>query len=59
MITGDKLTSLTTREVDMGAILSALDETKAVGPDIVNQRVLHICSGELALPFTKIFATIL
>ena len=59
VVTGVYLTDLTTTEADVCAALSALVETKAVGPDGTSPRLLCRCSSKLARSLTRIFDAIL
>ena len=44
---------------EIRAVLAALEETKAVGPNKVSPRLLHRCSSLLGRPLSRLFETIL
>lgn len=55
LVAGVTLSLITPAEGEMRAALSALDETKALGPDAVSPRLLRRCAIELTDSFTYIF----
>ena len=59
VVAGVYLSDLITTDAGVSAALSALVETKAVGPEGKSSRLLRRCSNQLARSLTRIFEAIL
>ena len=51
----DKLKTVVTSEVEVKTLLSELDVSKAMGPDLISPRLLRHCAGELARPLATLY----